>query len=403
MLRLSKRSRYAGNVIEEVDYLANRLQASGKKIIRLNRGDPVAYFPTPRSTINAFIRALQQADTGYSYHAGIKELRTEISKRHKRLYNLNIDPDSITVTEGVSEAILFLNSIMIDEGDKAATFRPYYPLYLSALNLNGGRMVTADYLEDGSRVVDTDALRKKLRNGGKKMKYLIFANPSNPSGSVIERKELKELVGIANDHDLLVVSDEIYDEITFNGAKFTSITEVSDGVPTMLLGGASKDFDATGFRIGYVLITGPEKETAGIKDRFDKYTEMRLSSNTPAQYAFTAALQDVRGHEASISRMRKEIEKRANFACKLINESDYLNTAIPKGAFYAFPKVDFGSLKFRSDSELVIKLLQEEGVQLTAGYGFGSPDHIRIVTLAPQDILEQAVSKIDKFLKRHSR
>ena len=401
MLRLSGRSRFAGNVIEEEDTFAAELSHSGRKMIKLNRGDPVAYFPTPKYIIDAYVRALKLGRTGYSFHAGIPELREAISHRHKRLYGLDADMEDVIVTQGVSEAIMFLNSMLIGRGDSAVLFRPYYPLYFSGLHMYDGKPIFADYHDDGMGI-DTDLLRRRI--GKKRVKYMIFSNPCNPTGSVMGSKELKEIVNVANDHGIFIISDEIYDEITYNGAKFTSISEVSEGVPKAIFGGASKCFDATGFRIGYALVPEGDALSSSIKEKLADYAKMRLSSGTPAQYAFAEAINDVAGHKEALKAMVEEIADRTNFAYDLLKDSDHLRLRLrPKGAFYLLPEIDAGKTDFKDNRDRVRTLMAEEGVQITRGEGFGSPGKIRIVSLPTKGILELAIRKIDKFLDRHSR
>lgn len=403
MPRLSRHSEYALNPIEEDDKLSYKLASQGKRIIKLNQGNPPIFFPTPRYTIDAYIKALRGGKTGYSYHAGVPELRKAIVNRHKRLYNANFSEDDVVVTQGVSESISFLNSLFIDPRDRAIVFRPYYPLYSSCLQINGGVPIFADYSPEGYGF-DADNLNKALRaNRGRKIRFMIFSNPCNPTGKVIERKELRQMAEIAKDNDLFVISDEIYDELVYNGAKFTSFSQVSKGIPSAILGGASKNFDATGFRIGYTVIIGHDKLSRQVKAKLMDYAKMRLSSNTPAQYAFTDTINNVSAHKASIRKMVGQIAHRVNHIHGLINESEYLAASRPNGAFYILPKVDMERLKFKNDQELAVKLLVEEGVQITRGSGFGAAGHMRIVVLAPQDILELAIRKIDKFFVRHSK
>ncbi len=404
MLKLSERSVYAWNPIEEEDHLANNLAASGKKIIRLNRGDPAVYFPTPRYIIDAYLNALKSGKTGYSFHAGIIELREAIVKRHKRLYNLDVHPDNVIVTQGVSEAILFANSLFIDQGDSAVIFRPYYPLYPDCLKLNGGTPIYVDSTQENGFRMNPDELRQALKTAkGKKIKYMIFANPSNPTGGVTRRNELKEIVDIANENEIFIISDEIYDEVVYNGAKFTSLSEVSKGIPTMIFGGASKGFDSTGFRIGYALLPESDKFSESVREKMKDFAKMRLSSNTPAEYAFADAMNKIETHDKEIEDMVENIASRVNFVYNRVNESKFLSAAKPEGAFYILAKVDMKKLNFKDDEDLSKKLLIEEGVQITRGSGFGSPDHIRIVALAPENVLDEAIRKIDKFLVRHSK
>lgn len=404
MTKLSRFSAYAGNPIEEEDKLAHELILQGKKILSLNRGDPAVYFPTPRYIVDAYLNALESGKTGYSYHAGIMELRQAIVSRHKRLYNLDADPDDVIVTQGVSEGIMFFNSVFINHNDSAVIFRPYYSLYLPALEVNGGKPIFVDTKQEDEFRINPDELRKTLEeHKGKSIKYMIFANPSNPTGAVLRRKELKEIAQIAKDNDIFIISDEIYDEVVFSGVEFTSLSQVAEGIPYAIMAGASKGFDSTGFRIGYTIIPGKDMESVQVREKFADFAKMRLSSNTPAQYAFADAMGKTEIHNDAIKSMVGKIENRVNFAHKAINDSDFMTAAKPKGAFYILAKVDMKKIDLKSDSEITRKLLVEEGVQITRGSGFGAPDHIRLVALAPEDELEAAIRKIDKFFVKHSK
>jgi aspartate/methionine/tyrosine aminotransferase len=403
MPQLSRHSEHALNPIEEEDKLSYKLAAAGRKIIKLNQGNPPIFFPTPKYTVDAYVKALRSGRTGYTFHAGIPELREAVSMRHNRLYHADATEDDVVITQGVSEAILCLNSLFINQGDRAVLFRPYYPLYNSALKVSGGQPVFVGLTEDGGYAFDSDALGKALRKGGRHAKFMIFSNPCNPTGTVMGRKDLVQIAEAAKDNGVFVISDEIYDEIVYNGAKFTSFSEVSKGIPSAILGGASKNFDATGFRIGYALINGRDKFSRQVKDKLCDYAKMRLSSNTPAEYAFADSINSASKHKAAITSMVSQIEKRVNFAHRLINRSNYLSESRPNGAFYLFPKVEMDALDLKDDRELTERLLIEEGVQISRGSGFGAPGHIRIVALAPQGVLEHALRKIDKFFVRHSK
>lgn len=404
MTKLSRFSAYAGNPIEEEDKLAHELILQGKKILSLNRGDPAVYFPTPRYIVDAYLNALESGKTGYSYHAGILELRQAIVNRHKRLYNLDSSPDDVIVTQGVSEGIMFFNSVFINHSDSAVIFRPYYSLYLPALEVNGGKPIFVDTKQEDEFRINPDELRKTLEeHKGKSIKYMIFANPSNPTGAVLKRKELKEIAEIAKDNGIFIISDEIYDEVVFSGVEFTSLSQVAEGIPYAIMAGASKGFDSTGFRIGYTIIPGKDMESVQVREKFADFAKMRLSSNTPAQYAFADAMGKTEIHNDAIKNMVSKIESRVNFAHKAINDSDFMTAAKPRGAFYILAKVAMKKIDLKSDSEITRKLLIEEGVQITRGSGFGAPDHIRLVALAPEDELDTAIRKIDKFFVEHSK
>lgn len=403
---LSNRSRYAFNSIHENDMLANSMKKAGKKVIIINRGDPPVYFKTPSYIINAFMRALKEGKTGYSSAIGVEELREAVSKRQKRLYNVDSTSDDVIITQGVSEALMFLNASLINDGDRAVVFRPYYAQYVPELEINGGIPILERYSEEDNWSVDTDSLEKMLKRDPKitkRIKYVLITNPNNPTGTVLERKTLKEVVEIANDYDLLLISDEVYDEIIYNKAKFTSISELAKGVPHIILNGASKDYDSTGFRIGFVIIPENDRTSSEIKSKIKDFATLRLSANTPAQYAVAESMNNIREHNKAIKYMVKEIEERANLASRLINGSGYMHAVTPQGAFYIFPRLNMDRLRINDDKEFVTKFLKEECVQITRGSGFGEKGHIRIVLLPYPEILEDAIKRIERFCRRHSR
>ena len=404
---LSYRSRYAMNPLHEGDDLASELEGAGKRLIKVNIGDPARYFKTPRYVIDAYVKALKDGHTSYSSPYGIPELREAVAERYRRMYNVDANSDDVIVTQGVSEALVFLNASLIDWEDKAVIFRPYYTQYAPDLMLFGGRPIMERYREEIEWGIMTDDLERHVKadisESRKKPKYLIITNPNNPTGTVLPARILREIVDIANNYGMLLVSDEIYDEIVYNGARFTSVSQIADGVPHLILNGASKDFDATGFRLGLALLPGEDKASVELKEQFRRFATIRLSCNTPAEYALAEGLSRHAEHERAVGRMVREIADRANFAAKLINESEYMHAVAPKGAFYIFPKLHMNRLKLRDDRDFAMRLLDEEGVQLTRGSGFGEPGHIRLVVLPEKKVLELAIEKINRFCKRHSK
>lgn len=402
---LSKRSVYADNPIEEEDRVADELASERKRVIKLNRGDPAAYFRTPKYMIDAYVSALRAGHTGYSDPRGIRELRGAVAKRYLRKYGLRTDFEHVLITQGLSEAIALLNSALIDKGDRAVLFRPSYPLYRQYLKLNGGVEVDGRYDERLSWGVEVDALARSLDMlpRGKTPKYMLVTNPNNPTGTVLGRETLKELVDIANEHGILLVGDEIYDELVFGGVRFTSICELARGMPHVIMNGASKDFDATGFRLGFLLIPEDDKVSTAVREKLADFAMLRLSANTPAQYAFAEGLDNRAGHERALGAMLAQVEKRVAFATRLINESEYMKTVTPMGAYYIFPRISPGRFGLGSDRMFVDRLLKEECVQLTRGSGFGGKDHIRIVALAEEGVLEDAIGRIDRFCRKHAR
>lgn len=399
---ISKKSKFIGNPIRKLDLLAEKLSKEGKKVIKLNTGDPAKYFSPPKTLKEAYIKALEENKVFYSSSIGLRELREEVAKRYKNYYNLDVSEDKIIIGQGISELIYFLNASLIDQNDSAALFRPFYPPYLPNLLFFGGKLLLADYKEEDGWSIDIDALRKKIKNAKKKPKYLLIINPNNPTGGLLDRKQLEEVVEIAKDFDIFIVSDEIYDELVYEG-KFTSICEVAKGIPYVIFNGASKSFVATGLRIGYAIFPEEDKRSTELYKKFIDFAALRLCGNTPAQYAVAEALKNDKEHKEFLKDFLKELKQRIELGAKLANETGYLTTQKPKAAFYIFPKVDFSNLKIKNDKELVEKLLVSKFVQVVDGSGFGTPKHIRIVTLADKETLQEAFERITQFFKEEKK
>ena len=402
---LSKRSRFAKNVISEESKLAAELARKGKIIIRLNTGDPAKYFRTPKYIIDAYVSALRRNMTGYSKGEGTLELERAVAKRYKRMYGVDVDNKSVIITSGVSEAIYYLNSEIINRGDRAVIFKPYYPQYSAYLMMHGGKAIFGRYNKKNDCEFDIDDLNRKLKRLSKKRlpKYILVTTPNNPTGGVLGRNALKEVVDTANEYGSVLISDEIYDEILLNKTKFVSIGEVAEGVPHIILNGASKNFDATGFRVGFAIIPEQDKLSMEIKDRLYDYVLTRLSVNTPAQHAITEALNNVSQHKKELSIMLREIEKRVELSFSILSENRYIDVVKPKAAFYLFPKLHINELKFRNDTEFMEELLKKESIWIREGCGFGIKNYFRVVSLADKDILNDALNRINTFCKKNAK
>lgn len=405
MAFLSGRAKFAKNPIAEVHKEAERLARAGRKVLRLDTGDPAVYFKTPKYIIDAYVEALREGMTNYSRAEGSNELVEAVSRRYARMYGTSFGPDDVIVTAGLSEAFFFLNNALIDRGDSALLLRPYYPPYYVYLKIHYGIELLADYDEERGWDIDIDGIKAALSRNGKKhrVKYMIVTNPNNPTGTVMSRDTLSEIVDIANEHGIFLISDEIYDEMIFGGVKFTSMCNLARGVPHMIWNGASKNFDSTGFRVGFVIVPEQDAVSVQVKDAFANYAVSRLCINTPAQHAVAVAMNRVAEHSRAIGGMVREIEDRVRYAERRLNESQYLSVAKPRGAFYLFPKVDLKATRFKSDNDFVMSLLNDTGVQIRSGTAFGSPGHFRMVSLAPKEILSQAIDKINTFCETKAK
>jgi len=402
---LSKRSRFAKNVISKESKFAVELTKKGRDIIKLNTGDPAKFFKTPKYIIDAYVSALRKNMTGYSKGDGTLELKKAVSKRYKRMYKMDVDDKSIIITNGVSEALFYLNSEIINNGDKAVLFKPYYPQYLAYLMMHDGKAVSERYNIKNNYGLNIDSLNRKLKKLPKRKlpKYMLINTPNNPTGTVLNKCTLKEVVDVANEYESILISDEIYDEILLGNTKFISIGEVAKGVPHIILNGASKNFDATGFRLGFVVIPEHDKISVQIKDRLYDYVLTRLSANTPAQHAITEALNNVSQHKKELSVMLKEIEARINLSFKILSENEYIDITKPDAAFYLFPKLHINELKFRNDTEFMMKLLEKEGIWIREGCGFGMKNYFRVVSLADKNILNDSLNRMNAFCKQNAK
>ena len=403
---LSAPSRYVYSAIREGDDLAVEFARAGKKVVKLSSGDPALYFPTPKYVIDAYVEALRKGKTSYSRSQGVLELVNAIIERYRFRYGLDLSEQDVVVTSGVAEALTFINSALLNTNDRAVILKPYYTQYPVAIRMFGGEFLLGNYDESNDWSIDLDGLARLIRRRratSNKTKYLLITNPNNPTGTVLKRQTLEEVVEIANENHILLISDEIYDEIVFGGSSFTSIGELAKDVPHVILNGASKAFDATGFRIGYVLIPESDGSSEELKRKLADYCRVRLSANTPAQYAMAEAMSNRREHDREINKMVKAIEGIVDSTMKLLNENQYLRTVRPRGAFYIFPKIGMRYLRFRDDREFVDSLLRERLIQTTRGSGFGAPNHFRIVSLAPTNVMNDCIEQINDFCRKHSK
>ena len=408
MISFSKRSEYIKNPILELDADAEKLMKAGRKIIKLNRGDPPVYFKTPGFMIDAYIEALKENQTNYSRASGTYELLDAVSKRYERLYGEKIGSEKIIATAGVTEALFFINHALMERNDTAIILKPYYPQYIPRLMSEEGKPIFMNQVMENEWDVNTDEIEHKLRsmksqNKLKRLKYMIVTNPGNPTGRVFRRETLERIASLANEFGFLLISDEIYDEIVYHGTKFTSMSEVAEGIPHIILNGSSKNLDSTGFRVGFAILPGDDRESVRIREKLKEYALTRLSLNTPAQHSVAEGFNNFREHNKAIDKMVREIKNRVETVVKMIGENDLMDVVMPDSTFYVFPRIDLKRLDFKNGDEFVRAALFEAGVQLTRGSAFGAPSNFRIVALPEEETLEYAMEKINKMCKKHMK
>ena len=391
-MKISKKVSGVEYAIRDVVIAAKKLEKQGRKIEYLNIGDPVAYgFQPPNNVKEALINAVRNNQNFYSESEGLPQLRTAIAEKehHKGLL---VDGDDVLITNGVSEGLDMVISSIVEEGDEVLLPGPYYPPYSSYVKLHGGIPVEFAVNMNNS-TPDIDDIRSKITS---KTVAICIISPNNPTGVVFNEKSLKELVDVANEHNLYILCDEIYDQIVYD-EKFVGIGKVSTDSPVIILNGFSKVHLMSGWRIGY-LAFNKSKKLDELRKNLPKLARVRISTNLPVQHA---ALESLKGPQGYISEFVSELKKRRDFVVKRLNSIQGLSCSIPKGAFYAFPKIQYN--KYRSDEEFVLKLLESKGVLTVYGSGFGSKygsGHFRLVFLPNLETLESSLKKIEEFMNQ---
>jgi len=391
-LKVSKKVAGVEYAIRDIVSAATKLEKQGKKIQYLNIGDPVLYgFQPPDHVKEALIKAIQKGENYYAPSEGLPELRDLISqKEHKK--GLSVSSDDILVTNGVSEGLDMIMSSIVEEGDEVLLPGPYYPPYASYIRLHGGIPIEFAVDLDNS-TPDIEDIRSKITP---KTIAICLISPNNPTGVVFNEKALKDLVDVANENNLYIICDEIYDQIVFD-EKFVGIGKVAGTSPVILLNGFSKVHLMSGWRIGYIAFNNsPALEQ--LRENLPKLARVRISTNLPVQHA---ALESLRGPQEYISKFVSELKTRRDLVVKRLNSMPGLSCTNPKGAFYAFPKIE--QSKFDSDKEFVMELLNSKGVLTVHGSGFGKQygsGHFRLVFLPNLNVLDSALDKIEEFVSQ---
>jgi aspartate/methionine/tyrosine aminotransferase len=391
-LKVSKKVVGVEYAIRDIVLAARKVEQSGMKVDYLNIGDPVQFgFQPPDNVKQALIDSIKNGENYYSTSEGLLELREEIAKK-ENAKGLSITADDVLITNGVSEGLDMVISSIVEEGDEVLLPGPYYPPYASYVRLHGGLPVEFS-VDLNNSAPDFDDIKSKITS---KTVAICLISPNNPTGVVFNENALKKLVDIANEHNLYIICDEIYDQIIFDD-KFVGIGKVAGDSPVIILNGFSKVHLMSGWRIGYIAFNrSPQLEE--LREHLPKLARVRIATNLPIQYA---ALESLRGSQNYINDFVSEMKKHRDLVVRRLNEMPGLSCSNPKGAFYAFPKIEDN--KFGSDKEFVTKLLESKGVLTVHGSGFGEQygsGHFRLVYLPNLEILNSAMDKIEEFVSQ---
>jgi alanine-synthesizing transaminase len=390
-LKVSDRTNGVEYAIRDIILHARKYESNGGQVIYLNIGDPVKYdFKTPDHIKSALINAVKDNKNYYTDSEGLPELKKAITEKESQK-GMSVTEDDVLVTNGVSEGLDMILASIVDPNSEVLMSGPYYPPYSSYVKFYGGKPVEFRINEDGRP--DLEDLISKITP---RTRAICIISPNNPTGEVFDRKSLQQLIDVAAEHNLYIITDEIYDKIVFDD-QFTGIGKVSKDAPVILLNGFSKSYLMTGWRCGYVCFNSNASGLDELRKNVPKLARVRISANLPVQ---VAAVEALRGPQTHIIDMVEKLRKRRDYIVKRLNAMEGISCRIPHGAFYVFPKVNLDRY-WEDDQQFVLDLLSKTGVLTVQGSGFGKAfgsSHFRIVYLPKEEVLEQAMDKLEFFM-----
>ncbi|NQI70965.1 pyridoxal phosphate-dependent aminotransferase [Streptococcus suis] len=386
-----------GPVLEE----AMRMRANGEQILRLNTGNPAEFgFTAPDEVIRDLIHNARKSE-GYSDSKGIFSARKAIMQYCQLKKFPNVDIEDIYIGNGVSELIVMSMQGLLDNGDEVLVPMPDYPLWTAAVSLAGGKAVHYVCDEAADWYPDLADMEAKVTS---RTKAIVLINPNNPTGALYPKEVLEGIIDIARRHELIIFSDEIYDRMVFDGAVHIPIATLAPDLFVVTMNGLSKSHRICGFRVGWMVLSGPKKHVKGYIEGLNMLSNMRLCSNVLAQQVVQTSLGGVQSVDKLLMPGGRLYEQR-EFITKAINDIPGLSAVKPKAGLYVFPKIDRDMYRVDDDEQFVLDFLKQEKVLLVHGRGFNwkEPDHFRIVYLPRVDELAEIQEKMTRFLRQYRR
>lgn len=380
---------------------AKKMEDEGLKVLKLNVGNPAAFgFDMPEDMHRDIIKNLYSGQ-GYCDSKGLYSARVAVYHHYQNKQLPNINVDNIYIGNGVSELIQMTTQALLDDKDEVLIPAPDYPLWTASVKLAGGTPVHYLCDEEQDWFPDLDDIKSKIT---KKTKALVLINPNNPTGAVYDKALLNGLIDIAREHQLLLLSDEIYEKILYDDIEHTSIASLCDDLPVITFNGLAKTYRAAGLRMGWMILSGKVTLMKDLISGLDILASMRLCPNVPAQFAIQQALGGVQSIDALIEPQGRLYQQR-DIAYNGLNRISGISCTKPKGALYAFAKVDIKKFAIKNDEKMILDLLKEEQILLVHGRAFNwpRPDHFRLVFLPHKDELEPAMNKIARFFEHYKQ
>jgi alanine-synthesizing transaminase len=380
---------------------ARQLEEEGHKIIKLNIGNLAPFgFDAPEEIQQDMIRNLPNS-AGYSDSKGIFAARKAVMHYTQQQGIKGVTLDDIYLGNGASELIAIATNALLDAGDELLVPSPDYPLWTACTALSGGTPVHYMCDEGNGWMPDPEDIRRKITPA---TKGIVVINPNNPTGALYSDDLLREIVAIARQHGMVILADEVYDKMLYDGAQHSAIASLSDDVLTLTFNSLSKSYRSCGYRAGWLVVSGDKKAGADYIEGLTMLSNMRLCANVPGQWAIQTALggyQSIHDLVGPGGRLRRQ----RDLAYELITAIPGVSCVKPQAALYMFPRLDPKLYPIQDDRQFFLELLQETRVMLVQGTGFNwpQPDHFRIVFLPHEDDLREAVGRIARFLEQYRR
>ena len=378
---------------------AKQMEEEGQKIIKLNIGNLAPFgFDAPEEVQQDMIRNLP-ASSGYSDSKGIFAARKAVMHETQKQGIAGVTLDDIYLGNGASELIAMAANALLNDGDELLLPAPDYPLWTAVASLSGGKPVHYLCDEDNGWMPSLDDIRAKITP---RTKGIVVINPNNPTGALYSDELLKGIVTIAREHGLVILADEVYDKVLYDGVKHTAIASLSKDVLTLTFNSLSKSYRSCGYRAGWLVVSGDKKIAQDYIEGLNMLSNMRLCPNVPGQWAIQTALggyQSINDLVGPGGRLRHQ----RDLAYELITAIPGVTCVKPSAALYMFPKLDPKVYPIDDDRQFFLELLKETRVMLVQGTGFNwaTPDHFRIVFLPHEEDLREAVQRIADFLERY--
>ena len=381
-----------GPVLKE----AKRLEDEGFRVIKLNTGNPAAFgLNTPDEILHDMIINLKHAEA-YGDSQGLFAARKAVMHDFQNKGVMDVGIDDIFIGNGVSELITICMQGLLNSGDEVLIPMPDYPLWTAAVTMSGGKAVHYICDESSEWNPDLQDIRSKI---SPKTRAIVIINPNNPTGAVYERAVLEGIAEIAREKDLIIYADEIYSRITYDGAVHYPMATIAPDLLTISFDGLSKNWRASGFRAGWMVISGNKKIAADYIEGMEILCNMRLCPNMPSQFGIQTALGGYQSIKDLILPSGRLCEQR-DVSVNMVNEIPGLSVVKPKGAMYCFPKIDVKRFNITDDVKFVLDLLRAQQILLVQGTGFNlkDPDHFRIVFLPDKATLTDVMQRLKTFM-----